>query len=164
MNTIIRRNPYREMLSLRNAMDRAVDENFFGRRWDRQPLRADLALDVAETKDEYLVKASIPGIGPDDLDITFDGKILTIKGEYTEEEQQEDVHYHLRERRYGCFSRSLRLPNTIKSDAIEAKYEEGVLTLHLPKTEEVKPKRITVNSVEPPVIEGQATDIASNKN
>jgi HSP20 family protein len=121
-------------------------------------------LDVAETEEEYLVKASVPGINPDDLDITFTDKILTIKGEYKEEEEKEDVHYHLRERRFGSFSRRLRLPNTIKSDAIEAKYEDGVLVLHLPKTEEVKPKRITVQNGETPVLEGQASDMASSKN
>lgn len=163
MNRIIVRDPYREMMSVRNAMDRLVDDTFSNRRWAWHQ-RAELALDVAETEEEYLVIASIPGINPDDLDITFAGKILTIKGEFKEEEEKEDVHYHLRERRYGSFSRRLRLPNTIKSDAIEAKYEEGVLTLHLPKTEEVKPKRITVHSDEAPVIEAQATDIASNKN
>ena len=163
MTRIILRDPYREMVSLRNAMSRLADDNFYNRRWAQYP-QAELALDVAETEEEYLVKASIPGINPDNLDITFTDKILTIKGEYKEEEEKEDVHYHLRERRFGSFSRRLRLPNTIKSDAIEARYEEGVLTLHLPKSEEVKPKRITVQNGETPVIEAQASDIASNKN
>lgn len=163
MTRIILRDPYREMLSLRNAMDRLVDDNMYNRRWSWSPM-AELDLDVAETEEEYLVKASIPGINPDDLDITFTDKILTIKGEFKEEEEKDDVHYHLRERRYGSFSRRLRLPNTIKSDAIEAKYEDGVLTLHLPKTDEVKPKRITVQNGETPVLEAEASDVASNKN
>lgn len=152
MARIILRDPYREMLSLRNTMDRLVDDSMYNRRWSWSP-QENLALDVAETEEEYLVQASIPGINPDDLDITFTDKILTIKGEFKEEEEKEDVHYHLRERRYGSFSRKLRLPNTIKSDAIEAKYEDGVLTLHLPKTDEVKPKRITVQNGETPVLE-----------
>lgn len=163
MTRIILRDPYREMVSLRKVMSRLANEDFHNRRWTWHP-NAELALDVAETEEEYLVKASVPGINPDDLDITFTDKILTIKGGYKEEEEKEDVHYHLRERRYGSFSRRLRLPNTVKSDAIEAKYEEGVLTLHLPKIEEVKPKRITVQNGETPIIEGQASDIASNKN
>lgn len=163
MTRIILRDPYREMVSLRNTMSRLADDNFYNRRLTWNP-NAELALDVAETEEEYLVKASVPGINPDDLDITFTDKILTIKGEYKEEEEKEDVHYHLRERRFGSFSRRLRLPNTIKSDAIEAKYEDGVLVLHLPKTEEVKPKRITVQNGETPVLEGQASDMASNKN
>lgn len=163
MTRIILRDPYREMVSFRNAMDRLVDDSIYNRRWSWSP-KFELALDVAETEEEYLVKASIPGINPDDLDITFTDKILTIKGEFKEEEEKEDVHYHLRERRYGSFSRRLRLPNTIKSDAIEAKYEEGVLTLRLPKTDEVKPKRITVQNGETPVLDAEASDIASNKN
>jgi len=163
MTRIILRDPYREMVSLRNTMSRLADDNFYNRRWTWNP-NAELALDVVETEEEYLVKASVPGINPDDLDITFTDKILTIKGEYKEEEEKEDVHYHLRERRFGSFSRRLRLPNTIKSDAIEANYEDGVLILHLPKTEEVKPKRITVQNGETPVLEGQASDMASNKN
>lgn len=165
MYSIIRREPFRDMVAFRNAMDRRFDDAFIGTRWEWQPHRADFALDVAETGDEYLVKASIPGINPEDLDITFVGKILTIKGEYKEKEEKEDVHYHHRERRFGSFSRNISLPTAIKSDDIKASYEDGVVTLQLPKTEEVKPKRIAVHSVETPkLIEGQAADIAKNKN
>jgi HSP20 family protein len=141
-------------------MDRMFDNAFFGEPLEWRTFSGDLALDVAENENEFLVKASLPGINPDDLDITFSGKTLTIKGEYKAEEEKEDVHYHMRERRYGSFSRSLSLPTPIKSDAIEAKYEAGVLTLHLPKTEEAKPKRIAVGvSEQPQMIEGKVSDI-----
>ena len=87
---------------------------------------------------------------------------LTIKGEFKAEQEKDDVHYHLRERRYGAFARSLTLPAAVKSEAIEAKYEAGVLTLKLPKTEEVKPKKIAVRSVEAPsMIEGKVKEVAS---
>ena len=162
MNNLIRRDPFREMMSLRSAMDRLFDSAFFSTPWEWQPLSGEMSLDVAETENEFLVKASLPGINPDDLEITLSGKTLTIKGEYKTEEEKEDVHYHLRERRYGSFSRSLSLPTPIVADAIEAKYESGVLTLHLPKTEEVKPKHITIHRVETPhMIEGKASDIPS---
>lgn len=162
MSNLIRRDPFREMMSLRSAMDRLFDSAFFGTQWEWQSLSGEIALDVAETENEFLVKASLPGINPDDLEITFSGKTLTIKGEYKIEEEKEDVHYHMRERRFGSFSRSVSLPTPIVADDIEARYESGVLTLHLPKTEEVKPKRIAVQRVETPrVIEGKATDIAS---
>ena len=162
MNNLIRRDPFREMMSLRSTMDLLFDSAFFGTPWDWQPLSGEMALDVAETENEFLVKASLPGINADDLEITFSGKTLTIKGEYKAEDEKEGTHYHLRERRYGSFSRSVSLPTPIEADAIEAKYESGVLTLHLPKTEEVKPKRITVQRVETPrVIEGKASDIKS---
>ena len=161
MNNIIRRDPFREMMTLRSTMDRLFDNAFFGAPWEWEPLAGNLPLDVAESENEFVVKVSLPGINPDDLDITFSGKTLTIKGETKGEEEKEGVQYHLRERRYGSFARSVTLPTLIQSDAIQAKYEAGVLTLHLPKTEEVKPKRIAVNRVDTPqMIEGKATDIA----
>ena len=160
MNSLTRQDPFREMMSLRSAMDRLFDSAFFGAPLEWQSLSGDLALDVAETENEFLVKASLPGINPDDLDVTFSGRTLTIKGEYKAEEEKDDVRYHLRKRRYGSFARSLTLPTPVQPDAIEAKYESGVLTLHLPKTEEAKPKRIAVRQAETPqMIEGKATDI-----
>ena len=162
MSNLTRWDPFREMLAMRNAMDHLFESSFFapGTPW-LQNVTWDLALDVSETNGEFLVKASLPGINPDDLEITYEGKVLTIKGETKEEKEVEDRRYHLRERRYGSFSRSVTLPATVDADHIEASYEAGVLTLHLPKVEEAKPKRIQVVSAESPkMIEGKATDIA----
>jgi len=103
-----------------------------------------LALDVIENNDEFVVKASLAGIDPDDLEITYSDNALTIRGETKMEQDVEESRYHLRERRYGRFARSVSLPAKIDSDKIEADYKNGVLTLHLPKTEEVKPKRIRI--------------------
>lgn len=162
MSYLIRRDPFREIWTLRKALDSMFDDTLLGTSWESQAFVGELPLDVAETEDGYEVKASIPGINPDDLDITFSGKVLTIKGEFEKEEEKEDTHYHLRERRYGMFSRSITLPTPVLSEAIEAKYEAGVLTLRLPKTEEVKAKRITVHSAgTPQMIEGRAKEIAS---
>ena len=142
--------PFREMLTLRRAMDRMFDRALDTEpAW--QPVTWDLALDVAENKDEFLVKASIPGIHPDDLDITYTDNVLTIKGETKEEKEIKEDQYHLRERRFGSFARSITLPNKIQGDAIEARYEAGVLTLRLPKVEEAKPKKIAIHV--PKVIE-----------
>ena len=94
------------MMPLRSAMDRLFDSTFLGAPWEGQPLVDELPLDVAETENEYVVKASIPGIKPDDLDITYNGKTLTIKGAFKSEQEKEDLHYYLRERRYGSFARS----------------------------------------------------------
>jgi len=162
MFDIIRRDPYREMMRIRNTMDRFFDEFFTGlpMEW-RQPWFGELALDVAEKDDEFIVKASLPGINPDDLEITFSQNTLTIKGETKAEKEEEEAHYHLRERRYGSFARSITLPTDVNPDDIHASYEAGVLTLHLPKTEEVKPKRIAIKSAEPKMIEGKARDIGS---
>jgi HSP20 family protein len=163
MNYIIRRDPFREMVTLRSAMDRMFDSAFLGEDGDWPTFVDSLPLDVAETEDEYVVKASIPGIKPDDLEITYSGKTLTIKGEFKAEEEREDVHFHLRERRYGAFARSLALPAAVKSDAIEAKYESGVLTLKLPKSEEVKPKKIAVRVAEAPsMLDGKVKEVSKN--
>jgi len=149
------------MMSFRSAFDRLFDETFFSRQADfESQLSWSPLLDVAETGDEYLVKASLPGIEPDDLEITYNDNVLIIKGETQAEREVEEQRYHLRERRSGSFSRSLSLPSTIDADHIQASYTAGVLTLHLPKLEEAKPKRIQVRSGESPrMIEGKSRDI-----
>jgi HSP20 family protein len=107
----------------------------------------DLALDVLEQDDRYVVKASLPGIDPEDLDITFENGVLTIKGEIREDHEVEEARYHVRERRYGAFSRSLTLPAGVDEEKIQANYEAGVLSLALPKSEAAKPKRIPVKTI-----------------
>lgn len=105
-----------------------------------------IALDVAENEDTYLVKATVPGINPDDLEITLEDGVLTLKGEILRDEEVEDVKYHVRERRHGSFSRSIRFPMAVNGDAVEATYNNGILSLNIPKAEAVKPKRITINA------------------
>ena len=148
MSDIIRWNPFREMVSLRDAMDRMFEDAMIGPEWEWRPATSwQLSLDVVESDDEYVVKASVPGINPDDLEITLSGRTLTIRGETKEETESEEGKYHLRERRYGSFSRSMSLPTEVNEKDVEASYEAGVLTLILPKTEAVKPKRIEVHKV-----------------
>lgn len=105
-----------------------------------------IALDVAENDDAYLINATVPGINPDDLEITLEDGVLTLKGEILRDEEVEDVKYHVRERRYGSFSRSIRFPVAVNGDAVEATYNNGILNLNIPKAEAVKPKRITINA------------------
>ena len=136
---------------MRQAMDRLFDRALEPS-WSESAVW-NLALDVVENEDEFLVKASLPGINPDDLEITFTDNVLTIKGETKEDKDIQEEQYHLRERRQGIFSRSISLPNRVKADAIEASYDAGVLTLKLPKVEEVKPKRIAINIGGPKMIE-----------
>jgi HSP20 family protein len=120
-----------------------------------------LALDIAETEDEFVVKASIPGINPDDLEVTYDNNMLTIKGEVKEEKEMDEDQYHLRERRYGSIFRSVSIPS-VNVDEIEATYDAGVLTLHLPKVEEAKPKKIEITGASK-VIEGKAKAVTNKK-
>jgi HSP20 family protein len=142
------------MMSLRNAMDRLVENAFVSQPEGWEQTEWGLALDVVENEDEYLVKASVPGIKPDDLEISFVNNTLTIQGEIKPEEREEN-RYHLRERRWGRFTRSIQLPANVNGDQIQANYDAGVLTLHLPKVEEAKPRRISIKSgASQKVIEG----------
>lgn len=158
---LTRWDPLREMMVIRNNMDRMFnrDLSVAGTPW--KSFNWSVALDVVESDDEYVVKASLPGINPDDLDITFSDNRLTIKGELEEEQELNEARYHLRERKYGKFIRSIQLPKGIESDKIEASYEKGVLSLHLPKAEEIKPKRIAIKTISPNVIESKASDVTS---
>lgn len=165
MNSLIRWDPFRDMMIMRRSMDRLL-ESFFGEssEWN-EPVTWGVALDLVEKPDEFIVKASLPGVKPEDVEVTYSENTLTIKGETRQEEEKEDTHYHLRERRYGSFSRTITLPRGVKADAIEASYDAGVLTLHLPKSEEIKPKRIAIHSTESPrMIEGKTKEIAGSKN
>ncbi len=103
-----------------------------------------IALDVSEDEDAYRIVASVPGISPDDIEITMEDDMLTIEGEVSSGADEENVRYHMRERRYGSFKRSIRFPLTVNADAIEADYDLGLLTLTVPKAEIVKPRRIEV--------------------
>ena len=153
MNAISRWDPFREMMTLRSTMDRLFESAMLG-----APTAASegwsLALDVAESEDAYVVKASVPGINPDDLEITYNNHTLTIRGETKADQEYDEGQYHLRERRWGSFARSLSLPTPINSEAIQAACENGVLTLTLPKAEEAKPKRISIQTGK--VIEARA--------
>ena len=143
---LTRFDPFREMNQLRRAMDRAFDDTLERRYADFDQNVSALALDVLENEDAYLVKATIPGIDPNDLDITYNNDTLTIQGEMKQDEEQDGERYHLRERFYGKFYRQVRLPSSVNANAIQAHYEHGVLTLTLPKSEEVKPKKIAVQN------------------
>ncbi len=152
MTQLMQWDPFRELMAMRTLADR-VFENAFMR-----PLGSpawDLALDVAETDEAYHVEAAIPGVKPSDLDISITDNVLTIKGELKRDQELKDEQYHLRERRYGSFSRAVSLPNKVNADAIEAVYENGLLKLTIPKAEEVLPHKIPVRAHH--TIEGEAT-------
>lgn len=105
-----------------------------------------LALDVHETEDNYVVSADVPGVSAEDIDIHLDDNVLTISAETNYEHQEEKGNALLQERRYGKFSRSLRFPVQVNGEAVEADYDNGVLTVTVPKAEEVKPRRIAVKA------------------
>ncbi len=148
MANIVRWEPFRDLISLRKAMDRLFEESFIRPRAGRlAPLSVGaLAVDMYETDQDVVIKSSVPGVKTEDLDITITGDTLTIKGETKTEEKVERANYIRQERRYGAFCRSLILPTTIVAEKAKAEFENGVLTLTLPKAEEVKPKSIKVKA------------------
>ena len=149
MSMITRWEPFRESRRLHDMIDRFMDRSFLDRPWFGEPVSGMLPLDVYQTEDKLVIKASIPGMKPDDIDIAVRGDTLTIQGESkseVEREGKEDVKYLLRERHYSSFSRSMTLPASVDSSKANAEFENGILTLTLPKIEEEKPKRITVKA------------------
>jgi HSP20 family protein len=162
MTNITRWDPFREFWGVRPMLGRFYNPARTPSETAWLSTALNIALDVAETDEEYIVKASLPGINPDDLEVTYDSNVLTIKGEIQKDEELEEGRYHMRERRYGSFSRSISLPYSVKADGIEASYQSGILKLTLPKSEDAKPKKIKVNSAaETNMIEGKAS--SSNK-
>jgi len=146
----VRWDPFNEMAGLRDAFDRVFDEAFVAPRW-AGPLREGLfdmiAIDMIEQDDALVVKASVPGFKPEEIDISVVDNVLTIKGEsVTEKSEKKDEKpsYLMRERRFGMMRRTLRLPATVDAERARADFEHGVLTLTLPKAEAVKAKHIKV--------------------
>jgi len=148
MTQLTRWEPFRDLVSLREAMDRLFEESVVRSEGAALAPRVTgtLALDVYETDNDVVVKASVPGVDPEDLDISITGETLTIKGETRTEEEVEEEDYIYRERRYGAFSRSAAIPTSVEADEAEADFEDGILTLRLPKAEKVKPKAIKVKA------------------
>jgi HSP20 family protein len=146
MTKITRWEPFREMRRMHDMLDQLMDRSLT----DYPDLAGEkfgfLPLDVYQTEENVIVKASAPGLKPDDLNISITGDTLTIQGETSEEKEEKGAQYHLKERRSSSFSRSITLPTMVKAEEASAEFENGVLTLTLPKAEEVKPKTITVKA------------------
>ena len=118
--------------------------------------------DVAEDGEGYTLQLALPGIDPNELDISLAGQVLTIRGELKEAELPQGARYHLRERAAGRFERSIRFPLPLQPDAVDARYEHGVLTVRVSKAEEVKPHRITVQA-QPALTQGQPAPALEEK-
>lgn len=145
MTNLIRWEPFREMLTLREMMDRMIDE-VFERPFSSVFTGQVPAIDMYQTDNEVVVKAALPGVKADDVQISVTGDVLTIKGEIKQEEEQKSRSYHIREHRWGAFERTIILPTAVVADKAKAEFENGILTITLPKAEEVRPKTITVKA------------------
>lgn len=143
----LRWNPSRDMASLRNEMNRLSADNVNGPRplWDLGGGQ-EVYLDVYEEGNNLVVKASVPAVQPEDLDVQVQNDVLTISGETKRDEERKDQDYFLRERRYGRFSRSLELPRAVDAEKADAVFANGVLTLTLPQAEETRGKQIQIKT------------------
>ena len=145
MRILTRWEPARGLTTLQNQVNRLFNDSF--RRTDEEASLSAWApaVDVYETEYELVVKADLPEADPKDLDIRVENNILTISGERKFEKKVNEENYLRVERSYGSFARSFTLANTVNPEAIKADYQNGVLTLSIPKREEAKPKQIKVN-------------------
>jgi len=149
MTNLTRWEPEREMMTLRQAMDRLFDDAFtrpFFSIRDGGSTGSSPAIDMYQTENDVVVKAALPGIKPDEVQINVTDNILTIRGETKYEEETKQKSWHIREHRWGTFERSVMLPTGVMSDKAKADFDNGILTITLPKSEEMKPKTITVKT------------------
>ena len=138
----------RELTTIRDEMNRLFDDFFSGlpeRR--RELLESEWAprVDIAETDENVVVTAELPGVNQDNVDITVVNDVLTLKGEKKDEKEIKKENYHRIERSYGSFQRSVSLPTGVQADKAKATYKDGVLSITIPKAEEAKPKSIKIN-------------------
>ncbi|MBX7106623.1 MAG: Hsp20/alpha crystallin family protein [Gemmataceae bacterium] len=143
--------PFREMMSLRDAFNSLVEGSFVRPGMLAMPAAeegvAPLPLDISETPEEYVVKASLPGVKPEDVEVSVHDDLLTIRGETKFEEEKKEKNWVMRERRAGMTQRTVRLASPVRTEKAVARFENGVLTLALPKTEVTPPRKIKVEPV-----------------
>jgi HSP20 family protein len=145
MSNLIRWEPVREMMTLREAMDQLFNDAFT-RPVSMSGGSAIPAIDLYQNNDSVVVKAALPGLKADDVQISVTADVLTLRGEFKQENEQKDTTYHIREQRYGSFERSIMLPSDVQTDKAKADFENGILTITLPKAESVKPKTISIKA------------------
>ena len=143
MPAVVRWDPYRDITALRDEMNRlftrSLGDSAGGSAWTP-------AMDIFDTQDAVVLKAELPGLTPDDIDIEIDDNVLTVKGERRFEDTVEEGRYYRLERAYGGFSRTVTLPQGVKSEEISADFDNGVLHVRVPKADEVKPRKIAVGA------------------
>ncbi len=168
-NRMVRRNypsGSNDVLSLRDMMGRLMENAFISPdQWfDDFGMRVP-AMDVSENDNEYVVHAELPGWKPENIEITCEGETVTLKGRLEEENQQKegDKRYHHREIRRTSFERSVTLPTEVQADKANANFENGVLTLHLPKSEQARPRQIRIGTGQQSLGQGNMGQLGSQE-
>ncbi len=145
MSNLTRWTPMRNLVSMSEAMNRLFDDAFVMPRDSGLGVTSP-KVDIVENEDNVVVKAEMPGFNAENVDCRIEGNTLMLHGEYKQENDKQEGQYHMRERRQGSFTRSIPLPTEINADKANAEFENGILTLTLPKNEAAKPKRISINA------------------
>ena len=155
MTMLTRWDPFREFATLQDRMNRLLQDQFSGRGGEEGLAMATFVppVDVYEDEHNINLKIEVPGIKESDIEVRLENNVLTIKGERKFEKEEKEENFQRIERRYGSFTRSFTLPNTVNPDSVKADYENGVLTVKLEKRAEAKPKQIKVNVAGPKTIE-----------
>jgi HSP20 family protein len=156
--------PFRELRSLQDEVNRLFTSSF-NRGGDNEMMRGawSPSVDIYENKDTIVLEAELPGMSPEDVNISIENNVLTLHGERRFEKKDEQDNFHRVERSYGSFTRSFTLPPTVSSENAEATFENGVLRLTLAKREEAKPRRIEVKAGAPAKAKQINTESASSK-
>ena len=144
--TLVRWDPFRELEDMSERLHRVFSRPALRPAGKETLTVADWmpTVDISETDGEYLIKAELPEVKKEDVKVSVEDGVLTIQGERRQEKEENGKKYHRVERSYGSFVRSFTLPESVDEGAVKAEYKDGVLNLHLPKTEKVKPKAIDV--------------------
>ena len=144
---ISRWDPFRELSSIQNELNRLFGRTFGTESGDEMRVAAWVPpVDVAETQDRFVITAEVPGLRPEDVDISVENSILRIQGERRFYDEQREDDFHRIERRFGSFARSITLPSTADPESIQASFDAGVLRIEVPKREEAKPRKIQVKA------------------
>jgi len=143
---IIRWDPFRDMVSLREKMNRMFEDVFAGRSEDKELQAGTWApsVDIFETENELVLSAEIPGIEEKDVEIKVEDNTLTIRGERKFEKETKEENYHRIERSYGSFYRAFTLPSSVDPERIQAEQDNGVLKISMPKRQELKPRKVKI--------------------
>ena len=162
MTVLTRWDPFRELSALQNRMSRLFEEQYGGREESLATGAFVPPVDIYEDEHSIQLKLEVPGIEEKDLDVKVENNVLTVSGERKFEKEQKEENFHRIERRYGSFTRSFTLPNTVDTESISADYSSGVLSVKLGKRAEAKPKQIKV-SIGQKAIEGKKESVSTGK-
>ena len=150
MTTLMHYDPFREALSLRNAMDQLFAQSFVRPNWGSSDAGRGVTMDVFETEQGYQVRVVLPGVKPEDLDLSVQQNTLTIKGQFRSSvKPDQQVNWLVQEISEGSFERSIAFPKPIDADKIDTSYEQGVLTISVPISEASRPKKISITGGQP---------------